>query len=78
MQTERTSLASVSMLPNASLIGELLSDNLVSDDARKLFQWIGYSIVCELIDIFGTVTNIMNIICFIKLGFKESVNVSLL
>lgn len=55
-----------------------LSDPLVSEEAANIFQWLGYSLLCEFIDIFGTLTNIVNIICFVKLGFKDPVNVSLL
>ncbi|CAG5126086.1 unnamed protein product, partial [Candidula unifasciata] len=50
----------------------------VSYEARLIFQWICFAIVCELVDIFGTATNIINIICFIKQGFRDPVNVSLL
>lgn len=50
----------------------------VSDGVRLVVQWVVYSVVCQLIDIFGTVTNIINIICFIKQGFKDPVNISLL
>lgn len=50
----------------------------ISDEVRIYFQWIGYSIVCELIDVFGTASNIINIVCFLKMGFKDPVNISLL
>ncbi|CAG5117001.1 unnamed protein product, partial [Candidula unifasciata] len=53
-------------------------DTLVSYEARRLFLWIGIAVVCQVIDIFGTVTNIINIICFVQQGFKDPVNVSLL
>ncbi|CAG5120769.1 unnamed protein product, partial [Candidula unifasciata] len=55
-----------------------LSKSFISDQMRIYFQWIGYSIVCELIDIFGTISNTINIMCFLKMGFKDPVNVSLL
>lgn len=35
------------------------------------------SVICELINIVGVVTNTINIICFIKQGFKDPVNISL-
>lgn len=41
-------------------------------------KWIIYAVLCQAINIFGTVTNILNIICFIKQGFKDPVNISLL
>lgn len=50
----------------------------VSYQVRLVFQWVCFAIVCELVDIFGTVTNIINIICFVKQGFRDPVNVSLL
>lgn len=40
--------------------------------------WVLYSVVCQIINIFGIVTNIINILCFVKQGFKDSINVSLL
>ncbi|CAG5120767.1 unnamed protein product, partial [Candidula unifasciata] len=53
-------------------------DKIISDEIRTYFDWIGFSLLCQLVDVFGTVTNIINIVCFIKMGFKDSVNVSLL
>lgn len=49
----------------------------ISADFMLVFTLVVYSVVCQAIAIFGIVTNIINIICFIKQGFKESVNVSL-
>ncbi|BFZ12431.1 hypothetical protein BsWGS_15470 [Bradybaena similaris] len=46
--------------------------------AVMIFQVITYSVVCQLVDVVGVSTNIINIICFIKQGFKDPVNVSLL
>lgn len=60
------------------IISDERTDILVSDHALQIFQWISYTIVCEIIDLFGTVSNIVNVICFVKLGFKDPVNVSLL
>lgn len=44
----------------------------------SIFRWITYSFVCNLIDIFGTATNVLNIACFVSQGFQDSVNISLL
>ncbi|XP_005100341.1 allatostatin-A receptor-like [Aplysia californica] len=64
---------------NSSQTIELASDvGLVSDDVKLIFQVVNFAIVCEIIDVFGTVTNIINIIVFVKLGFSDPVNVSLL
>lgn len=50
----------------------------VSDEVRLIIQWIVYAVVCQLIDVFGIVTNITNIVCFVKQGFKDPINISLL
>ncbi|XP_005100342.2 allatostatin-A receptor [Aplysia californica] len=50
----------------------------MSDFTRLIFQAINFAIICEIIDVFGTVTNVMNIIVFVKQGFSDPVNVSLL
>lgn len=50
---------------------------LISDETRLLFQWICNGVICQIIDIFGTVTNIINMICFIKQGFTDPVNITL-
>ncbi|CAG5132463.1 unnamed protein product, partial [Candidula unifasciata] len=51
---------------------------LVSDNTREIFQWIFFAVLSQVISCFGTVTNIVNIICFLKTGFKDVVNISLL
>ncbi|CAG5120768.1 unnamed protein product, partial [Candidula unifasciata] len=51
---------------------------LISGSFISIFRWISYSIVCNVIDVFGTVTNILNIVCFVRQGFQDSVNISLL
>lgn len=55
-----------------------MTKKLVSDSLRTIFQWIVFAVMNQLVDIFGTVANIINIICFVKQGFKDSVNISLL
>lgn len=50
---------------------------LPSDQATSICQWIMDTVICQLIDVFGIGTNIINMMCFIKQGFKDSVNVSL-
>ncbi|CAG5114702.1 unnamed protein product, partial [Candidula unifasciata] len=54
------------------------TDPFVSDEFRVIFQWICFTVVCQSIDIFGTVTNIINSVCFIKQGFKDPINVTLI
>ncbi|CAG5128595.1 unnamed protein product, partial [Candidula unifasciata] len=53
-------------------------DHIFSDWLRIIFQWIFYSVLCQLVDIFGIISNIINIICFVKQGFHDTVNISLL
>lgn len=43
-----------------------------------IFTYVVYAFVCQAIALSGIVTNILNIICFVKQGFKDSVNISLL
>lgn len=50
----------------------------ISDTARLIFQWICYSVLGEVIAVFGITTNVINVICFVKQGFKDTVNISLL
>ncbi|CAG5126559.1 unnamed protein product, partial [Candidula unifasciata] len=51
---------------------------LLNMEVIVIFQWIIFTVLCQTIDVFGVVANIINVICFIKLGFKDPVNVSLL
>ncbi|CAG5129745.1 unnamed protein product, partial [Candidula unifasciata] len=53
-------------------------DDIVSDGTRLIFQWICFQVLGQLMVVFGAVTNVINIICFVKQGFKDSVNISLL
>lgn len=52
------------------------SDKVISDQGLLISQWVLFALICQAMDIFGTVTNVINIICFIKQGFKDPVNVS--
>lgn len=54
-----------------------MSDILVSDGTLLICQWVLFTGVCQSVDIFGTVANIINIICFVKQGFHDPVNISL-
>lgn len=55
-----------------------ITDPLITDDVRTVFQWILFAVLGQLLDVFGAATNIVNIICFAKQGFKDAVNVSLI
>lgn len=49
----------------------------VSDHATVIFKWIIIAGAGQLLDVCGIVSNIINIICFVKQGFKEPINISL-
>lgn len=63
-------------LNDKSAQGQL--EDLASDEVRLWFQAINFAILCEFIDVVGSGTNIINIICFCKQGFQDSMNISLL
>lgn len=50
----------------------------ISDEAVLVYTNVVYSFVCQAIDVFGVVTNVINIVCFAKQGFKDPINISLL
>ncbi|KAH9499691.1 hypothetical protein Btru_074449 [Bulinus truncatus] len=54
------------------------SSNLVTDDQRKVLEVVFYVACNGVIGSLGCLANIMNIIVFIKQGFKDSVTISLL
>lgn len=71
----------VSNLTNTSLSSVRITlepSGLISSQAALIAQWIIYTVACNAIDIFGISTNIINIICFVKQGFNDPVNISLL
>lgn len=42
-----------------------------------LFNWIVFATLVQIFAVFGVISNVVNIVCFIKQGFKDSINVSL-
>lgn len=50
----------------------------VNDEARLIFVWFNYGVVCQVIALFGVVSNIINIVCFVRQGCQDPVNISLL
>lgn len=63
---------------NSSIEDVELSDLYISEELERIFTWVVYGVLCQLIGIFGIVTNVINIICFIKQDFKSTVNINLL
>lgn len=75
----KTANLSLSLAQNNCTSGEEQSSRkLITDEVSLIFQWIIYAVVCQTIDVLGTAGNIINIVCFVKQGFKDSVNISLL
>lgn len=52
-------------------------DTITSDETLLWHRWICHCFISQAICVLGTVTNILNIVCFIKLGFQDPVNVTL-
>lgn len=50
----------------------------ISDEVTQIVKWVILTGVCQVINMFGIVTNIINIVCFVKQGFQDPVNISLL
>lgn len=63
--------------PNASQ-HNLPLDMPLSDRVVLILQWVVLATVSQLTDICGIRANIINIVCFVKQGFKDTVNVTFL
>lgn len=50
----------------------------LDESTAHIFLWIIYTVICQAVEVFGIVTNIINIICFVKQGLGDSINISLL
>ncbi|CAG5128383.1 unnamed protein product, partial [Candidula unifasciata] len=50
----------------------------LSDTTVLICSWALYTVLCQVINIFGIITNTINIVCFVKQGFQDSTNISLL
>lgn len=62
---------------NVSNSGDTAGGFTINDIALHIYIWVVYIGLCETINIFVIVTNVINMACFVKQGFGESVNVSL-
>ncbi|XP_059153205.1 uncharacterized protein LOC131938974 [Physella acuta] len=75
---------SASFLPNgnvrqAPVIPQILPSNkIISDEVYQYFDVIINSWILTLISALGIVTNSLNVLVFIKQGFRDSINVSLM
>lgn len=71
--------AVIEPVENSDLRYQKITDSSgISDEAVLIFTWVVFEGLCQMINIFGIVTNVINIICFIRQHFKDSVNISLL
>lgn len=52
--------------------------DLIDDVTREIFQWVCCAVLGQILALLGIVTNVMNICCFVKQGFRDTVNISLL
>ncbi|GFO11925.1 chemosensory receptor b [Plakobranchus ocellatus] len=50
---------------------------LISDEVRKTFELIIHAVISNIIAVPGVVCNIINILVYWRIGFKESITVSL-
>lgn len=54
------------------------NDNIIFNmTAVIIFHWIVWAVLAQIVVVFGVISNIINVVCFVKQGFKDSINVSL-
>lgn len=63
---------------NVSKSGDLTANFVIDATVICIYTYVTIAGLCQLLNIFGIVTNIINIVCFVKQGFKDTVNISLL
>lgn len=51
---------------------------ILSDDVTVVQQYILLSSICQLINIFGIASNIINIICLLRQDMADPINISFL
>lgn len=49
---------------------------IVSSEITVILQWIIWSTIPQIVIVCGIVGNVINIVCFVRQGFKDSVNVT--
>lgn len=54
-------------------LNEVYPDLVISEKAIQIYTWVVFAAICNIINIFGITTNIINIMCFLQQGLKESV-----
>lgn len=63
---------------NMTELKEVPANFGINDATINIYTYVMFTVLCQLINIFGIVTNSINISCFVKQGFKDSINVSLM
>jgi hypothetical protein len=66
-----------------STVGDVFpSNNIVFDpvsiEVRHVFELANFIILCNIISLFGIGSNVANICVFVRQGFKDSINISLM
>ncbi|XP_035829449.1 thyrotropin-releasing hormone receptor [Aplysia californica] len=51
---------------------------VASDEVTNMFKLVNFVILCGLLSPFGLISNVINIVVFVKLGFHDSMNISLM
>ncbi|XP_059177638.1 melatonin receptor type 1A-like [Physella acuta] len=51
---------------------------VISDDLASVFFFVNYVSLGQAINVFGILTNMLSIYVFIKMGFRDTVNISLI
>uniref|UniRef100_A0A0B6ZHU5 G-protein coupled receptors family 1 profile domain-containing protein n=1 Tax=Arion vulgaris TaxID=1028688 RepID=A0A0B6ZHU5_9EUPU len=54
------------------------SVSIINDQIYLMIMFINMGIICQTFTVFGTVNNVINIIIFIRQGFSDTINISLL
>lgn len=60
---------------NTSVMGN--SGKLLNEQLVIIYNRVVFGVMCQSLAIFGIGTNLINIICFAKQGFKDQINISL-
>ncbi|XP_059173510.1 tachykinin-like peptides receptor 86C [Physella acuta] len=63
-------------LPEIS--GQPLASDLISDEQAYVITFITYGVIAGVISVVGVALNVVNIVVFIKMGFTDTTNITLL
>lgn len=60
-------------LINSSFVGDTVSVNTII----SVYSWVMFGCVGQIVVMFGVGTNVINLVCFVKQGFKDQISISL-